>query len=169
MRSILASTPLRVWREFGPRFAVSTGVKRIDSLNYSQVIHKSSMRSSQLGAKIHFVTKSLQSSRPQKLANLARFTGLLMTMAVVFATAGCASHRPAPLLVEHQLTALPANRSHGELSLKLVTYNIWGLPSWMTGAPKGRYPKIERELERLDPDIILLQEAWTAKARKAAP
>jgi endonuclease/exonuclease/phosphatase family metal-dependent hydrolase len=39
----------------------------------------------------------------------------------------------------------------------------------MTGAPSGRYPKIAREMERLDPDIILLQEAWTAKARKAVP
>ncbi len=51
----------------------------------------------------------------------------------------------------------------------LVTYNIWGLPSWMTGAPGGRYPKIARELEHLDPDVILLQEAWTAKARKSVP
>jgi endonuclease/exonuclease/phosphatase family metal-dependent hydrolase len=39
----------------------------------------------------------------------------------------------------------------------------------MTGARSGRYPKIARELERLDPDIILLQEAWTAKARRSAP
>ena len=39
----------------------------------------------------------------------------------------------------------------------------------MTGARSGRYPRIARELERLDPDIILLQEAWTAKARKSAP
>jgi len=53
--------------------------------------------------------------------------------------------------------------------LKLVTYNVWGLPSWMTGAQRGRYPRIARELQRLDPDFILLQEAWTAKARKAAP
>jgi endonuclease/exonuclease/phosphatase family metal-dependent hydrolase len=39
----------------------------------------------------------------------------------------------------------------------------------MTGARSGRYPRIARELERLDPDVILLQEAWTAKARKSAP
>ena len=65
--------------------------------------------------------------------------------------------------------AAPASCSYKGLSLKLVTYNIWGLPSWMTGARPGRYPRIARELERLDPDVILLQEAWTAKARKAAP
>lgn len=55
------------------------------------------------------------------------------------------------------------------LNLKLVTYNIWGLPSWMTGARSGRYPQIARELKWLNPDVILLQEAWTADARKSAP
>ena len=65
--------------------------------------------------------------------------------------------------------AVPASSSEKGLGLKLVTYNIWGLPSWMTGARPGRYPPIARELERLDPDIILLQEAWTAKARRSAP
>jgi endonuclease/exonuclease/phosphatase family metal-dependent hydrolase len=39
----------------------------------------------------------------------------------------------------------------------------------MTGAQSGRYPRIARELERLDPDVILLQEAWTAQARESAP
>jgi endonuclease/exonuclease/phosphatase family metal-dependent hydrolase len=61
------------------------------------------------------------------------------------------------------------SKSDSEINLKMVTYNIWGLPSWMTGARSGRYPKIARELERLDPDIILLQEAWTDEARKSAP
>jgi endonuclease/exonuclease/phosphatase family metal-dependent hydrolase len=88
---------------------------------------------------------------------------------LVIGVDGCASSRPAPLLVEHQVMAAPASCSYKGLSLKLVTYNIWGLPSWMTGARPGRYPRIARELERLDPDVILLQEAWTAKARKAAP
>ena len=59
--------------------------------------------------------------------------------------------------------AAPANSSEKGLSLKLVTYNIWGLPFWMTGERTGRYQQIARELERLDPDFILLQEAWTAK------
>jgi len=39
----------------------------------------------------------------------------------------------------------------------------------MTGARSGRYPRIACELERLNPDIVLLQEAWTANARKSAP
>jgi len=111
----------------------------------------------------------LQQSARQFLGKLARFAGPLVGLALVIGTGGCASHRPAPLLIEHQAMAAPACLSDKALSLKLVTYNIWGLPSWMTGARPGRYLPIARELERLDPDIILLQEAWTAKARKSAP
>ena len=87
---------------------------------------------------------------------------------VLLTTCGCASHRPAPLLVRHQVPDV-GNRTVDGVSLRLLTYNIWGLPSWMTHAPTGRYPRIARELERLDPDIILIQEAWTGKARAAAP
>lgn len=65
--------------------------------------------------------------------------------------------------------AAPVSSSATGFNLKVVTYNVWGLPSWMTGARPGRYPQIARELERLDPDIVLLQEAWTAEARKSAP
>ena len=102
--------------------------------------------------------------------SLARCAGLLLAgLAVVLGTSGCASYRPAPLMVQHQALAAPTNCPDHGLSLKVVTYNIWGLPSWMTGSRPGRYPKIARELEQLDPDIVLLQEAWTAKARKAAP
>jgi endonuclease/exonuclease/phosphatase family metal-dependent hydrolase len=102
------------------------------------------------------------------LQELFSFAGSLAGLALVIETAGCASGRPSPLLVEHPVETVPQNSDRG-LSLKLVTYNIWGLPSWMTGARSGRYPRIARELERLDPDFILLQEAWTANARKAAP
>lgn len=94
----------------------------------------------------------------------------LASLALVLETGGgCASGRPAPVRVEHPLTGATATDPEGGLRLKLVTYNVWGLPSWMTGARAGRYPKIAQELERLDPDIILLQEAWTAKARQSAP
>lgn len=99
----------------------------------------------------------------------AQCAGLWSGLALVIGTGGCASHRPAPLLIEHQAMAVPASCSATRISLKLVTYNVWGLPSWMTGARPGRYPEIARELERLNPDVILLQEAWTANARKSAP
>jgi endonuclease/exonuclease/phosphatase family metal-dependent hydrolase len=95
--------------------------------------------------------------------------GLLACLLLLIETAGWSSRHPVPLLLEHQAVMVPASNSDTEFNLKLVTYNIWGLPSWMTGARSGRYPRIARELERLDPDIILLQEAWTAEARKSAP
>jgi len=90
-------------------------------------------------------------------------------LGLVVGGAGCATHRPAALLVEHQVPITPRTNSEGLLNLRLVTYNIWGLPSWMTGARPGRFPQIAQELERLNPDIILLQEAWTPEARKSAP
>src|SRR5689334_23258332 len=125
------------------RLMVSQGIQA--SFSYPQVIHKLFTNPPRdrhhLGLGSKRMTNSLQSSRPQMLANLVRFAGLLTTLALVSLSPGCASHRPAPLLVEHQVTTLPTNTSQEELSLKLVTYNIWGLPSWMTGAPKGRYPK----------------------------
>jgi endonuclease/exonuclease/phosphatase family metal-dependent hydrolase len=103
------------------------------------------------------------------LGKLVRFAGPWAGLALLLETGGCASRRPAPLLVECPAMGAPVRYSEEGLRFKLVTYNIWGLPSWMTGARAGRYPRIARELERLNPDIILLQEAWTAKARKAAP
>jgi endonuclease/exonuclease/phosphatase family metal-dependent hydrolase len=103
------------------------------------------------------------------LEKLVRWAGPVAGLALLLATGGCASSRPAPLLIEHQAMALPASTSEKALHLKLVTYNIWGLPGWMTGARPGRYLPIARELERLDPDIALLQEAWTAKARTSVP
>ena len=94
---------------------------------------------------------------------------LFLALALAVLTAGCASNGPTLLMVQTPAEA-PSAKNPGEYStLKLVTYNIWGLPSWLTGAPRGRYSQIARELERLDPDIVLLQEAWTAKARNAAP
>jgi len=94
----------------------------------------------------------------------------LAGLVLLLDTCGCASRRPAPILVAHQLVAAHNGRAvQDDFNLKVVTYNIWGLPSWMTGARTGRYPKIARELERLDADFILLQEAWTAEARTALP
>ncbi len=90
-------------------------------------------------------------------------------LALALAAFGCASGRPAPLIIEDTGTAVSPGNSEKGLNLRLVTYNIWGLPSWMTGAHAGRYPKIPQQLERLNPDIILLQEAWTSAARKSAP
>jgi endonuclease/exonuclease/phosphatase family metal-dependent hydrolase len=104
----------------------------------------------------------------QLLSRLVHFAGASTSIALITAVSGCASKQPAQLVVERPVTAFSAV-AKPQRSLKLVTYNIWGLPSWMSGAGSGRYPRIARELVRLDPDIILLQEVWTARARRAAP
>lgn len=94
---------------------------------------------------------------------------LLPASALILHGSGCASGRPEPLHVQHPVAQSLETEPADGLHLKLLTYNIWGLPSWMTGARSGRYPKIAHELERLNPDIVLLQEAWTANARRSAP
>jgi endonuclease/exonuclease/phosphatase family metal-dependent hydrolase len=115
------------------------------------------------------MNRRLHRSAGQLLKKLADFQASLAALSLVIGTSGCASGRPSPLLVEHPVGPMAQTASNDGLSLKLVTFNIWGLPSWMTGAPAGRYPKIARELERLNPDVILLQEGWTTRARKSAP
>jgi len=115
------------------------------------------------------INRRLQQATGQIFKRIMLCVGLLACLFLLIETSGWASRHSVPLLVEHQVATEPESKLDGELNLKLVTYNIWGLPTWMTGARQGRYPKIARELERLDPDIILLQEAWTAEARKSAP
>src|SRR5262249_2429312 len=111
------------------------------------------------------INRRLHQLGTQLLDKLAPLTVTLAVLVLALQTSGCASQRSAPLLITPQtMTARPVDPGDG-CNLKLVTYNIWGLPSWMTGARHGRYRQIARELERLDPDIILLQEAWTANAR----
>src|SRR3974377_2377959 len=103
---------------------------------------------------------------PLRWGHAAQF---FLSVALAVMATGCASNRPTPLVVQ-EAAGPPLAKDPGEsLGLKLVTYNIWGLPWWLNGARPSRYAQIAHELERLDPDIILLQEAWTAKARKSVP
>lgn len=129
---------------------------------YSPVLHRFF---TSLDQNARVLNKCLRWLQARPVREWASDAGLTLALA----TFGCASGRPTPLLIENPVTVVPAVHPAQPLNLKLVTYNIWGLPSWMTGAHGGRYPKIARELQRMNPDIILLQEAWTAKARKAAP
>jgi endonuclease/exonuclease/phosphatase family metal-dependent hydrolase len=56
-----------------------------------------------------------------------------------------------------------------EVNLTVMTYNVWGIPSWMNHEPKTRYAKIASELGRLHPDLVLLQEVWTKSAEAVVP
>ena len=106
---------------------------------------------------------------PQRVSTRAHFAVCWAVLLLLVAATGCQTQRPTSLVIAPQTVPAPEPRSGTGVSLRLATFNIWGLPSWMTGAPHGRYPRIAQELERLDPDIVLLQEAWTAAARKAVP
>jgi endonuclease/exonuclease/phosphatase family metal-dependent hydrolase len=117
----------------------------------------------------HMMNRRLHRTLGHIFKRIALLAAPLACLFLAIETVGWASRRPVPLLVEHRPVTAPPGKSDRELNLKLVTYNIWGLPSWMTGARPGRYPRIAGELERLDPDFVLLQEAWTDEARKSAP
>ena len=65
--------------------------------------------------------------------------------------------------------AAPTTNLDGEVNLAVLTYNVWGLPYWMNHKPKVRYARIARDIERLHPDLVLLQEVWTKSAAAVAP
>jgi endonuclease/exonuclease/phosphatase family metal-dependent hydrolase len=48
--------------------------------------------------------------------------------------------------------------------LNVVTFNVWGLPKWLNGAPSKRFPQIARQLEQIGSDVVLLQEVWTHRS-----
>jgi endonuclease/exonuclease/phosphatase family metal-dependent hydrolase len=83
---------------------------------------------------------------------------------------GCTSYGPRSLVIRP--SALPTVMTVGNtgtIDLRIVSFNVWGLPSWMTGASENRYPRIAEQLEELQPDLVLLQEVWTKKARASSP
>jgi len=45
----------------------------------------------------------------------------------------------------------------------VLTFNVWGLPNWITGASSVRYARIAEELAQLDCDVVFLQEVWTRR------
>lgn len=69
-------------------------------------------------------------------------------------------------------TASPASfvsRTGSELGLDVLTFNIHGLPRWLGGPPRSRFAEVSQAIHDTAPDIVLLQEVWTAGARSAAP
>jgi hypothetical protein len=94
----------------------------------------------------------------------------LATSSVLLFMDGCATHQPGPITIQrHHLIWCRAAWVPTEIRLELVTFNIWGLPSWLNGATDARFSRIAGELERLQPDFVLLQEVWTRRAADAIP
>jgi len=90
--------------------------------------------------------------------------------AAAFFGSGCASYAPRSLVIRPgALPKIMRVSDKRTIDFRVVTFNLWGLPRWMNGASEDRYPRIARELEQLQPDLVLLQEVWTKKARASVP
>lgn len=86
------------------------------------------------------------------------------------ATVGCVSQGRRSLVVQSPNVPAEASASPAkELDLRLLTFNVWGLPSWINGASGQRFPHIADGIEGLRPDVVALQEVWTRQARAAVP
>ncbi len=79
--------------------------------------------------------------------------------------AGCVGAPPSKVVIQSVggHVGAPVTIMH-PTTLKVATFNVWGLPSWLTGASVERYPKIARELVDLGSDVVLLQEVWTRRS-----
>ncbi|MCL4176921.1 MAG: sphingomyelin phosphodiesterase [Verrucomicrobia bacterium] len=83
---------------------------------------------------------------------------------------GCVSPNSSNVQIRHAATAARSGPGQeGQTELRVLTYNIWGLPAWINGANPSRYARIARELEARAPEFILLQEVWSEHAREAVP
>lgn len=98
--------------------------------------------------------------------------GLLPTffLGVALLGNGCATYAPSSLAIGPSvLPTVMAVADSRTIDLRMVSFNVWGLPGWMNGAPADRYSRIARQLEQLHPDLVLLQEVWTKKAMGSSP
>lgn len=83
---------------------------------------------------------------------------------------GCASYAPRSLVIRQStLPMVMTVWNPRTIDLRIVSFNVWGLPGWMNGGSENRYPRIAEQLEELQPDLVLLQEVWTKNARASSP
>jgi endonuclease/exonuclease/phosphatase family metal-dependent hydrolase len=92
---------------------------------------------------------------------------LLMLLLLV---SGCQHPQSKPAVIRHhpEVTA-PATQETAAVDVALLTYNIWGLPRWLTGASSSRFSRISHELQQWEPEIVFLQEVWLSRAYQALP
>jgi len=53
----------------------------------------------------------------------------------------------------------PEARAEAPLKLRILTWNVWGLPAVSTNL-EARMDALPDEIAKLDPDIVLMQEVW---------
>jgi endonuclease/exonuclease/phosphatase family metal-dependent hydrolase len=57
------------------------------------------------------------------------------------------------------LVAAPASRAEEPARLRVLTWNVWGLPAFSTNL-EARMAALPAAIAKLDPDVVLLQEIW---------
>ena len=78
---------------------------------------------------------------------------------------GCMSGRGSRVRIQAgRACAACENEPDTPASMKLTTFNVWGLPAWLNGASADRYGKISHDLAQLGSDVVLLQEVWTRRS-----
>jgi endonuclease/exonuclease/phosphatase family metal-dependent hydrolase len=78
---------------------------------------------------------------------------------------GCASGPPATARIHRGRPGAAGELdSAAPSSLRVATFNVWGLPSWINGAASDRYGRMAHELAQLESDVVLLQEVWTHRS-----
>jgi endonuclease/exonuclease/phosphatase family metal-dependent hydrolase len=89
--------------------------------------------------------------------------------AVVLLSSGCIGNRSLAvrILGGKPADCVAANNCSSSVTLKVTTFNVWGLPSWVTGASPSRFPRIADELARTGSDVVALQEVWTRRSFEA--
>ena len=73
----------------------------------------------------------------------------------------------ASLLLSATLSLLPRNSLGAEVSLRVASYNIWGLPGVLLQKPR-RMKVLESVLPGEQADILILNEAFAAKTKPVA-
>jgi len=111
--------------------------------------------------------------RPLRTTRRKRSAGVVFSFAVVAAPALLLGtlrldppERTDAVVLEGSTSARPL-AARRELSL--VTYNVWGLPAWLSPAPEARYALVADALSALEPDVVALQEVWCDAALRAVP
>jgi len=99
-----------------------------------------------------------------------RYLGVGAAGCLLLAAVGCTSYNPRPLVIQPPRPR-PCERPFAEnhVQLRLLTFNVWGLPTWLNGASSERFTRIATELESLHPDFAVLQEVWTHRALRTVP
>ncbi|HLH56783.1 MAG TPA: endonuclease/exonuclease/phosphatase family protein [Verrucomicrobiae bacterium] len=90
--------------------------------------------------------------------------GLLFSAIAGCLLTGCITGAPSRVQIQHPAAQQSVGQPFDDsTSLRVTTFNVWGLPSWLNGAPSARFGEISRQLSVLGSDVVLLQEVWTRR------